>query len=277
LLPQLLWVVEPKVRRTFLKQQIEKESFLAYGWERRAGEGEITVLADKIKKGRASAITPVFLIAISLVGLALVNVLALQPNLVHSPPSVRHGLVGSSYIVICVLGIIAVFYPAKCMGFFQKQCPLSQTSGASFSVRISGHHPDCQNFSGNRIRISGREVCAACGGLLIGAIFALLGSALQFFIGLTIVSPNAWLLTLGEFCMVLGLVQIKFAGYAKVIANLVFVVGSFVALAVADVLAESLLLDIYVLGLIGFLLWLRILLSEQNNRRICVSCQACFH
>ena len=70
--------------------------------------------------------------------------------------------------------------------------------------------------------------------------------------------------------MVLGLVQIKFAGYAKVIANLVFVVGSFVALAVADVLAESLLLDIYVLGLIGFLLWLRILLSteQQTNLRI---------
>ena len=277
MLPQLLRVVEPKIRRTFFKQQVETESFLAHGWKWRAGEGEIAVLADKTEVGRASTVTVAFLVAVSIVGLALVNVLVLQPKLELSSPSFRHGLVGSLYSVICLLGIAAVFYPAKCMGLFQKQNPLVQTSGASGSVRISGHHPDCQNFSGNRIRISGREVCAACGGLLIGAIFALLGSALQFFIGLTIVSPNAWLLTLGEFCMVLGLVQIKFAGYAKVIANLVFVVGSFVALAVADVLAESLLLDIYVLGLIGFLLWLRILLSEQNNRRICVSCQACFH
>ena len=76
--------------------------------------------------------------------------------------------------------------------------------------------------------------------------------------------------------MVLGLVQIKFAGYAKVIANVVFVAGSFVTLAGADALGENMLIDIYVLGLIGFLLWLRIWLSEWNNRRICGSCQACF-
>jgi hypothetical protein len=217
-----------------------------------------------------------FLVAVSIVGLALVNVLVLQPSLELSSPSVRHGLVGSLYSVICVFGIAAVFYPAKCMGLFQKQSPLSQTGGASGSVRISGHHPDCQNFSGNRIRVNGREVCAACSGLLVGAIFALVGSALQFFIGLTIISTNVWLLALGEICMVLGLVQIKFAGYAKIVVNVVFVVGSFVTLAGADVLGKSLLVDIYVLGLIGFLLWLRILLSEWNNRRICQMCQACF-
>ena len=65
-------------------------------------------------------------------------------------------------------------------------------------------------------------------------------------------------------------------GYAKVILNVVFVVGSFVTLAGADVLGESLLIDVYVLGLIGFLLWLRILLSERNNRRICQACKLCF-
>ena len=218
-----------------------------------------------------------FLIAVSLVGLALVNVLVLQPNLAFSSPPVRHGLVGGLYCVICVLGVAAVFYPAKCMGLFQKQSPLSQTSGASGSVRISGHHPDCQNFSGNRIRVNGREVCAACSGLLVGAIIALVGVALQFFVGLNLVSASVWLLALGEFCMVLGLVQIKFAGYAKVIANVVFVAGSFVTLAGADALGENMLVDIYVLGLIGFLLWLRILLSEWNNIRICKTCQVCFH
>ena len=108
-------------------------------------------------------------------------------------------------------------------------------------------------------------------------MIALVGSALQFFIDINVVSASVWLLALGEIGMVLGLFQIKFAGYAKVIVNVVFVVGSFVALAGADVLGESLLLDLYVLGLIGFLLWLRILFSEWNNRRICGSCQACLH
>ena len=76
--------------------------------------------------------------------------------------------------------------------------------------------------------------------------------------------------------MVLGLTQIKFAGFAKVAVNVVFVVGSFVTLAEADVLGGSVLVDAYVLGLILFLLWLRILLSERNNRRTCQMCHWCF-
>jgi hypothetical protein len=216
------------------------------------------------------------IVAVSIVGLALVNVLVLQPNLEPFQSSVRTIVVGSLYSVICVLGIAAVFYPTKCMGLFQKQNPQSQISGISNSVRINGHHPDCQSFSGNRIRINGRDLCAACSGLLIGAMIALVGCALQFFIGLNLVSPTVWLLALGEICMISGLVQIKFNGYAKVILNVVFVVGSFVTLAGADVLGESLLIDVYVLGLIGFLLWLRILLSERNNRRICQACKLCF-
>jgi uncharacterized membrane protein len=276
LLPQLLWVVEPKARWAFFEQPVETEGFLAHGWERGAGEGEVAVLADKMEKGQASTVTVAFLVAVSIVGLALIIVLVLQPNLEHFQPSVRHGLVGSLYGVICLLGIAAVFYPAKCKDLFQKQSPLSQASESSGSVRISGHHPDCKNFSVNRIRINRREVCAACSGLLVGAMIALVGSALQFFIGLNIVSASVWLLVLGEICMFLGLAQIKFAGYAKVIVNVVFVAGSFVTLAGADVLGESLLIDIYVLGLIGFLLWLRILLSEQNNRQICQTCRLCF-
>jgi hypothetical protein len=107
-------------------------------------------------------------------------------------------------------------------------------------------------------------------------MIALIGAALQFFVGLSVVWGSVWLLALGEIGLVLGLAQIKFAGYAKVIVNVVFVVGSFVTLAEADVLGESVLVDLYVLGLIGFLLWLRILLSERNNRRICQTCQSCF-
>ena len=81
---------------------------------------------------------------------------------------------------------------------------------------------------------------------------------------------------LGEVGMVSGLAQIKFAGFAKVVVNVVFVVGSFVTLVETDVLARSLLVDAYVLGLIVFLLWLRILLSEWTNRRTCQTCGSCF-
>ncbi len=76
--------------------------------------------------------------------------------------------------------------------------------------------------------------------------------------------------------MLLGLAQIRFVGYVKVVLNAVFVVGSAIALVETDMLSASSLLDLYVLGLIVLLLWLRILLSEWNNRRICQICGSCF-
>jgi hypothetical protein len=100
---------------------------------------------------------------------------------------------------------------------------------------------------------------------------------LYFFVGLDIVWSNTWLLLLGEVCILLGLAQIKFAGYVKMFINVIFVVGSFVTLVETDLLGGSILVDLYVLGLIVFMLWFRILLSEWNNRRICQTCQLCFH
>jgi hypothetical protein len=210
-------------------------------------------------------------------GLALIPVLVLQPNLEHSQISLRHSLVGSLYITICVLGVLAVFYPVKCKGLFRKsQNPLYQANKNSAYLPIRGHHPDCQNYSANRIIVGGRTVCAACNGLLIGTIFAFIGTVLYFFVGLSIAWGGVWLLVLGEAWLLLGLAQIKFAGFSKVFVNAIFVVGSFVTLIEADVVGESVLVDLYVLGLIAFLLWLRILLSELNNRRTCHMCQSCF-
>jgi hypothetical protein len=57
--------------------------------------------------------------------------------------------------------------------------------------------------------------------------------------------------------------------------NALFVVGSCISLVAADLAGQSLLVDAYVLGLIVFMLWFRILLSEWNNRRICVACGRC--
>jgi hypothetical protein len=216
-----------------------------------------------------------FLTVVSVVGLVLIPVLVLHPNLIHVQVSIRHGLAGIFYLVICIFGVSAVFYPAKCKSLFRKsQNPLTQTSKSS--VQIRGHHPDCQNYSGNRIKVGGQVICAACSGLLIGAVTVFIGTILQFFVGLEIVWSSIWLLVLGEICILLGLAQIKFAGYVKMFINLIFVVGSFVTLVETDLLGGSILVDLYVLGLIVFMLWFRILLSEWNNRRICQTCQLCF-
>jgi hypothetical protein len=226
-------------------------------------------------KNMGSTASLTFLIVVSVVGLALIPVMVLQTNLIQVQVSIRNGLVGTLYIAICILGVSAVFYPAKCKSIFRKsQNPLPQAS--NLSVQIRGHHPDCQNYSANRIRVGGRVICAACSGLLIGAVIVFIGAVLHFFAGLNIVWSSVWLLVLGETLMLLGLAQIKFAGYAKVLVNVIFVVGSFMTLVETDLLGGSIIVDLYTLGLIVYTLWFRILLSEWNNRRICQRCQLCF-
>jgi hypothetical protein len=217
-----------------------------------------------------------FLILAAVIGSALVPLLILRSNLMQTPDLMRQGVVGALYLIICVLGLLAVFYPSKCRGMFQKsQNPVAQQN--RFQLKISGHHPDCQNFSTNRIQVGKRTFCAACSGLLIGAIVASVGAVGFFFAGLNIGWSSIWLLVLGEFLMLLGLFQIKLANYSKAALNMLFVVGSLLVLVEADLLGNSLYVDLYVLGLIAFMLLLRILLSEWNNKRICQRCQSCFH
>jgi hypothetical protein len=250
---------------------------LAYGSKWRAGKGEVAVLAKRAIKADGTAFSLTFLIAVSIIGLILIPVLVVQPNIEDTQVSLRHSLVGVLYITICVLGVSAIFYPAKCNGMFRKsQNPLSQANKNSAALPIRGHHPDCQNYSANRIIVGSRAVCAACSGLLIGTAFALIGTASHFFAGLNIAWGGVWLLVIGEALMLLGLAQIKFAGYSKVFANAIFVIGSFVTLVEADLLGESVLVDLYALGLIAFMLWFRILLSEWNNKRTCQMCRSCF-
>jgi hypothetical protein len=75
--------------------------------------------------------------------------------------------------------------------------------------------------------------------------------------------------------MLVGLAQIKMRGYIKMVMNALFVVGSWISLVGVDLIGESLQIDAYVLGLIVFMLWFRILLSEWNNKRICLACRCC--
>ena len=201
----------------------------------------------------------------------------LQPNLWNSQPLAIRSPVGVLYCILCVLGITAVFYPVRCRVLFQPvQGSPGEVESRASHVQIKGHHPDCQNFSGNRIKVGQRTFCAACTGLLIGATISLAGTVLYFFGDLKIAWGNIWLVALGEILMLAGLIQIRFAGIVKAMLNAFFVIGSFVTLVEVDSMGKSLLLDLYVFGLILFFLWFRISLSEWSNRRTCHNCQLCF-
>ena len=217
-----------------------------------------------------------FLFAVCVFGLALAPVLLLQPSLQIFQSPFRRPFVSVMYSVICIAGIVAVFYPGKCRMTFQKPNVFPDYSKPAASVvEFRGHHPDCREFSGNRITVRGSVFCAACSGLLIGAIVAIAGIFL-FSLGFFDLGwRSLWVLVFGEVLMLIGLAQIKMKGYVKLTANALFVVGSSICLIVTDMVGQSLLVDAYVLGMIVFMLWFRISLSEWNNKRTCMKCNRC--
>lgn len=220
----------------------------------------------------------ILFVFIAISGLALIPLLALSNNTIYAQISIRQPVAGILFSLICVLGILAAFYPLKCRSMFKKaQNPLPVKNGQMIPIKIRGHHPECDKYAANRIKIGDYTICAACSGLFIGAIIALTGTGAYFFMGLNIEGNSFWLLIFGEAFMLLGLAQIKFSGYAKAIVNMLFVVGSFLALFKVDFLMKSLMVDLYMMGLIAFMLWLRILLSEWHNERTCKKCRLCFY
>jgi hypothetical protein len=218
----------------------------------------------------------VFLVAVSVFGLALVPLLLLQPNLQTDQSPMRRPLVGAIYSVVCVFGIVAVFYPGKCRMMFKKpNDSIDNKNPSASAVQFKGHHPDCEEFSGNRITIRGSVFCAACSGLLVGAIVSIVGVVLFSLGFIDFGTGSLWVLAAGGVLMLVGLAQIKMRGYVKMVVNALFVVGSWISLVGADLVGQNLLIDAYVLGLIVFMLWFRILLSEWNNKRICLACGRC--
>ena len=186
---------------------------------------------------------------------------------------------GIAYSVVCFLGVAAVFQPKRCQKSFtlskqvnsQSRCEVVEGSGST----VKGHHPDCSEFEGNRIQIRGIVLCSACTGLFLGTMAALVGTILYFFFRVPMPLADLKFLLVGCVAMFLGLAQFGLRGYFKLIVNAVFVVGSFVILVTADLIGKNLLIDFYALGLIVFLLLTRILISEWNNRRICLKCESC--
>jgi hypothetical protein len=217
-----------------------------------------------------------FLVAVGVFGLVLVLHLLLQSDLQVDTSPLRRPLIGALYCVVCILGIVAVFCPGKCRMMFQRP-KVSPNSGSPEprGVQFKGHHPECEKFSGNKIVIGRSVFCSACSGLLVGAIVSFVWIVLFSLGVLDFVTGNLWIFAVGVVFMLAGLAQIKVISYVKMAVNALFVVGSCICLVIADLVGKNLMVDVYVLGLIVFMLWVRILLSEWNNKRICLACGYC--
>jgi len=220
-----------------------------------------------------------FAVSVSLFGLFTTLMLTLHPPTIQENLLWRKPLIGSIFTLICMSGIVAVFFPKKCSQTFDfpktENPAITNTEDPDLhkiTITLKGHHPDCGKYSAHVIHVNNHTFCAACTGLLSGTLVSIAGTTLYFFGGWDIGQTGFSIVLLGGVGIVLGFIQFKFKSYTRLVLNALFVFAAFLTLVGIDKLAKNTFIDLYVVFLIVFWLWTRILISQWNNWRICHTC-----
>jgi len=222
------------------------------------------------------------LFGISLLGLVLLTVLtfSISVNLVILLQ--QRLLTGSVFVAICILGTIAALYPTRCSGALrfgrdQDERPHVKGAGTGESgVRFAGHHPACSGFSSHVFRIGGKMRCAGCTGLVAGAVASIAGSILYLLFGFNLGgagTPLFWAGFVGVACGLLphSLLDLKRA-FVRLSLNFVFVFGAFLLLVGVNEITGNPVVAFFLLTLIIYWIYARIMLSRQEHRRTCANC-----
>lgn len=232
---------------------------------------------------RSSQVSTIFLL-LSLLGLVLLPLMLFYP-----PPAIvvipwQTQIIGIAFVIICILGIVAGITPSHCTLAQAKKKPSQNESPEQTnptqtkSIHKEGHHPTCEQYSGHVITVKGTSYCAGCTGLVTGAIIAIFGTILFFFLNFQFLNPGA-VFWLGFVFAAIGLLQhplyhllrIK-RGIIRVTVNILFVVGSFLLLASLVQLTNNLIMASYLLILILYWIFTRIVMSRRSHYRICTQC-----
>jgi uncharacterized protein YggT (Ycf19 family) len=184
-------------------------------------------------------------------------------------------VIGTVFALICFLGVVGSLSPRRCLETFGHQrvyATASSPQASGLAVGTRGHHYDCGRFSSHTIRVNSHVLCAACTGLFVGGVGALLGTLLYFFSGLGLPQFGFLSVAVGVAAMIIGFLQMRLGGFARLILNVLFVLGAFLILAGLDALTKSLLVDLFSIVLVVFWIFTRILLSQWDHLRICRGC-----
>lgn len=223
----------------------------------------------------------IYLIGLSFFGLFLAGMLSFYPPTTHESFVWRKPLIGSAFSLICILGILAVFFPKQCSGISdavakgkRERSALDNFLSHGTSPTTKGHHPDCEGFSAHVFHMGNRTICTACTGLLLGGLAAFTGTVVYFFGPWHMISNSSLLIWIGVVGVGLGFFQFKVKATAiRLSLNAFFVLGTFLILVGADGLAQSVFADMFVILLAIFWLFTRIVLSQWDHRKICYTCR----
>ena len=214
----------------------------------------------------------IFATSVSIFGLFIVLMLAVNPPMIYESFLWRKPLIGSVFSLICLLGIFAALFPTQCLqlSHFRRQ----NMNFTAHRVHFTSHHPGCGKFSAHVIHIRSHALCVACTGLLLGAIIALVGTAFYFFSEWHIEDASFPAVLIGVVGAVLGFFQLKFKSFIRLMLNMCFVFGAFLILVGIDAIIESLFVDFFIIALIVFWILTRIQLSQWDHWRICSNCKS---
>jgi hypothetical protein len=213
-----------------------------------------------------------FCIGVSVFGIFLITMWAINPPTHSDNFSWRKPFIGSLFSLICIFGIFAALYPNKCSKAFHFR--EATPSVATRQVLSASHHPDCERFSAHVVRTKGRVRCAACTGLFLGAVIALIGAVLYFFIGWQIESARFLSVLIGVLGVIAGFLQLRFRGCVRLTLNSSFVLGAFLCLVGIDQASQNVAIDLFSVLLIIFWILTRIQLSQWDHFRICDNCES---
>ena len=220
---------------------------------------------------------------LSLLGLSLVPLMAIRSIMTPSVIESQSLVVGFIFITICLLGGIAGIRPSTCFVSFssdskQDNHEMSQEPLPRNESARRGHHYPCEDFSTHVLNVGERVFCAGCTGLSTGAALAILGSWFYFIIGVPLLSAELAFWT-GFAGVVIGIIQYNVYrvlgnpdGAFHFLLNVIFVCGAFLLLAGTDQLAGSIAIDSYILLIVLFWIYTRIVMSKSEHQQICSRC-----
>jgi len=214
----------------------------------------------------------------------ILSILSLIPPLLigfssHAPqddPS-RGIVIAPAYLAICVLGVVAAFYPATCsrlLSIPRRRGDFRAERGLSSSRTLS-HHPSCGGFQHHEFNLVGRRLCVGCTGMIVGAAASSV-LVVAYFTRNPGPSLANHLLVAGVLLVALELTQTLLLDVERralrFSLNVLFVIGVSAILIGEDMLRKSLQIDSYMLVLALFWLYVRIRSSQLNHERVCDKC-----
>jgi hypothetical protein len=203
----------------------------------------------------------------------------------------RRQLTGSMFSLLCILGMIAVFFPQHCAPRRQEESlfsegtrlslhrgPSLQKSSVVGGLTVThGHHPSCDRYRQHELVFGNKTLCSACLGLFCGALIALAGAWYVFLLQDPYGLPDTIVFALGIVGIAFGLASYVITDVLgplrRFLFNALMIIGMFLALVAVDSRVQSIALNALFIGFFILVLFTRISLSQDNHDRICAACE----